>query len=520
MIFTSFKFLVFIAVVFVVYFAIPKKVRWVWLSASSIYFYLCAGIKYSVFLLFSTLSAYFFSLYIGKCDKTLNECTLPREEKKLLRKKLDKRKHTAIALTLLLNLGILGFLKYAGFILHNIEAVTRLFIPSFETVKLSFVLPLGISFYTFMTAGYCIDVYRGTTEPERNPLKLMLFLSYFPHIMQGPIDRYEDTAPTLFEGHSFDFTRLTEGLRRIIWGFFQKLVIADRLGMLVNEIFSNSASYSGWYLVIAVFFYAVQIYADFAGYMDIAIGVSRVLGVEIAENFNAPYFASSIPDFWRRWHMTLGSWFRDYLFYPVMRSRLLKSLSKSLKKKYSLAVAGTVSSCIALAVVWLTTGIWHGAAWNYIAWGGYYGILIISSTVFKPLYDKVKINRDRWFYKVYMTLKTFLLVLVGYIFFRADSMSHAFSIIGRVFTRFLPVHNAPGVTLGLDMPDMVVAICATAILLLADILKLCKKDVGSVVAKMPLPIRWLILYIGILSIVIFGIYGPGYDAASFIYFNF
>ena len=520
MIFTSFKFLIFIAVVFVGYFIIPKKARWCWLLTASLYFYLCASVKYSVFLIFSAASVYLLSLFVARCDRLLNECDLPRDEKKLYRKKLDSRKYIAIAITLVLNLGILGFLKYAGFVMENVTAVVRLFAPAFEFSGLSLVLPLGISFYTFTAVGYAIDVYRGTSEPEKNPLKLLLFLSFFPHIMQGPIDRFDDLAPTLFEGHAFDFDRAAKGLRRMLWGFFIKLVIADRLAMLVNQVFDNSESYSGLYLLAAVFFYAIQIYADFAGYMDVALGASEVMGIYPAENFDAPYFSASVPEFWRRWHMTLGSWFRDYLFYPVMRSALIKKLTKFLKKKYSLAVASTVATCIALSAVWFTTGLWHGAAWHYIAWGVYYGILIILSNVLKPTFDKIKINRDGKAYKIFMTLKTFAIVLLGYIFFRANNMTHAFTVIGRIFTKFPTVHNAANMTLGIDFKDLLVAVIAILVLVIVDIMKVKKIRPGDKVAALPLPIRWVLVYACILAVLVLGIYGPGYDAASFIYFQF
>ncbi|MBQ8605526.1 MAG: MBOAT family protein [Clostridia bacterium] len=520
MIFTSFEFIGFIAIVLLGYFCIPKKVRWIWLTGASVYFYLCASVKYSVFLLFSAASVYLFGLYIAKCDKALEQCELPKEEKKAFRKKNDKKKYFAIAVTLVVNLGILGFLKYADFAIESVSKIVRVFAPAFEVSSLSLVLPLGISFYTFMAAGYAIDVYRGISPAEKNPIKLLLFLSYFPHIMQGPIDRYENLAPQLFEGHAFDFDRVARGLRRMLWGFFQKLIIADRLAMLVNQVFDRSESYSGAYLLLAVFVYAIQIYADFAGYMDIALGASQVMGIYPEENFDSPYLSASVPEFWRRWHMSLGSWFRDYLFYPVMRSGAIKKLSKKLKKKYSAAIAGTVSTCIALAVVWFTTGLWHGAAWHYIAWGVYYGILIILSTITKPYTDKIKIDREKAWYKIFSIVKTFLLVLFGYILFRANNMTHAFIVISRIFTKFPVSNNAAGQALGLDRADLIVAAIAIIILIIVDIIRYRGKKPADFVTALPLPIRWTLVYIAIIAVLVFGIYGPGYDAASFIYFQF
>lgn len=527
MIFTSFRFLIFIPVVFLGYFVFPKRYRWVWLLLASVYFYLRASIIYASFLLLSIASTYLFGIYCNRlCAKreSFLAAEPDKEARKAYKKQLEQKRKRAVVLVILFNLAILGFLKYAGFVLDNISRVVRLFVPAFDLPGLNFVLPLGISFYTFMAVGYCIDVYREVCEGEKNPFKLTLFLSFFPHIMQGPIDRYDSLAPQLYEGHAFDYDRATQGLYRMLWGFFEKLVIADRLAILVNTIIDNSDSYSGLYLLIAMFCYAVQIYADFAGYMDIALGASKVLGICPAENFDTPYFASTIPEFWRRWHITLGSWFREYLFYPILRSSFCKQLTKRLKGKVSKSASGTITTCLALCVVWFSTGLWHGASWHYIAWGVYYGALIILSTVTKPLTERaaaaLKINRDAHPWKLYCVAKTFLLVLLGYVLFRANSMSHVASILLRIVTRFAPAFNAPDAGFGLDRHDLAVAAAGILVLLAADALKYRKIDTLTRFRQLPLPVRWLILYAAIASILLLGIYGPGYDSSTFIYFQF
>lgn len=527
MIFTSFKFLLFVTAVFLGYFAFPKKHRWIWLLITSIYFYLCASVTYAVFLLLSIASAYLFGIY---CNRLANrrEGFLSQEQDKEVRKaykkRLDRNRKQAAIAVIAFNFFILGFLKYAGFVLDNISRVVRLFIPAFSAPVLELFLPLGISFYTFMAVSYCVDVYREVSEGEKSPFKLMLFLSFFPHIMQGPIDRYDALAPQLYEGHAFDFDRMTQGLYRMIWGFFEKLVIADRLAILVNTVFDNSDSYSGAYLLIAVFCYAIQIYVDFAGYMDIALGASKVIGIHPAENFNAPYFAATIPEFWRRWHMTLGGWFRDYLFYPILRSSLCKKITKRLKGMVSKNTAGTITTCLALSVVWFTTGLWHGASWHYIAWGVYYGALIILSTVTKPMTERIstalKVNRDASIWKLYCVVKTFALVLLGYILFRANNTAHAVSIIIRIATKFMPSFNASGAVLGLDIFDMLIAAAGILVLFTVDMLKYHKVSITKLFRALPLVIRWAALYAVIAVILLFGIYGPGYDSSSFIYFQF
>lgn len=473
MIFTSLKFLTFAVLTLVGYFALPKKLRWIWLTALSVYFYLCVGLKYGVFLLVSLLSVWLCGLYV-------------------------KKGRWVLVLTLLVNLGLLAVLKYAAFAVTNLNRLPFVAIPVPE-----FVAPLGMSFYTFLSVSYIMDVYRELSEPQKNPLKLLLYLSFFPHITQGPIDRYETLAPQLFEGHSFDYARCAVGLRRALWGFFEKLVIADRLGLLVDPIFAAPGNYNGMEVLIAIFAYAIQIYADFAGYMDIACGLCEVLGIRLTENFDAPYFSASVPEFWRRWHMSLGSFFRDYLFYPVLRSGWMRKLKKKVGDRKK---ANKLATVIALAVVWTATGIWHGSAWHYIAWGMYYGGLIIGSEL---------IQFKRHLPKPLQVLRTFLLVLFGYVIFRSDNLARAWEILVQL-TRF----GDSGASLGLDMPDLIVACVATAILLVHDILRIRGKRPGELVAALPLPLRWVLVYVCVLSVVIFGVYGPEYNAASFIYFAF
>ena len=383
MVFTSFSFLVFFAAAMAVYFLAPQRWRWAVLLAVSLYFYLSASIRYAVFLLLSALSTYDCGRYLGSCAARQRDYlqthrgTLSPEEKKQYRAAVGRRKRRVLALTLVLNLGILGFLKYFNFLSDNVGSLIRLFVPEFSPVRLSLALPLGISFYTFQVVGYCLDVYREVTEPQRNFLKYLLFVSFFPQTMQGPIGRYDELAPQLYQGCGFSYRRVCFGLQRMLWGFFEKLVIADRLTMLVDTVFGGWQTYGARHLVVAVVCYAIQIYADFAGYMDIALGAGQVFGIELAENFQQPYFSRGIPEFWRRWHQTLGSWFKDYLFYPVLRAGWCKTLGARLKRRWGKDAAAKATTVLALGIVWFTTGLWHGASWHYIAWGLYYGVLII-----------------------------------------------------------------------------------------------------------------------------------------------
>lgn len=522
MVFTSLKFLIFITAVIFVYFIFPKKYRWVWLLISSYFFYLSASIKYAVFLVFSTVVTYAAALGMDALSEKAAIHSLPKEEKKEAKKRLEKRRKAVVAAAIVINFAVLFALKYYNFTVTNIASLMGAFGLEFSPVLSKLLLPVGISFYTFQVTGYIIDVYRGMHGAQRNFLKYALFVSYFPQIMQGPIGRYSELSKTLYDGHPFEYDRMRRGLLRMIFGFFEKLVIADRLAIAVDAVWPNFASYGRIELIVICVFYAIQIYADFAGYMDIALGASEIMGITLSENFKAPYFSASVPEFWRRWHITLGSWFRDYLFYPVMRSGFCTKLGKKLKAAFNQKTAGKVTTVIALLCVWFFTGMWHGASWHYIAWGVYYGVLIILSTLTAPMIDgfvqKHSINRDNPFYKAVQILKTFALVCIGYIFFRSDGMTQAFGIIGRIFGFSAPMLSPAA--LGLDMADIIAALAAVLLLIIVDICRARDIDVRRIIAEQALVTRWALYLLLLFSVIIFGIYGPGYASSSFIYFQF
>ena len=389
MIFTSLKFILFFTAVALLYFAFPLRFRWVWLLAASVLFYCAAGVRFAFYIVITAATVYGASMLISRFGSVRDgrlSLAADKVEKKKIKKECERKSRAVLIVCVVLNLGILAVLKYAGFAL---SVASRIF-PSLALSDSGFSLavPLGISFYTFTSVGYLTDVYRGTAQAQKNPLKLLLFVSFFPNVMQGPICRYGDLAPTLYAGARFDYLRVTKGLQRMLWGFFEKLVVADRLGIAVDRVFSDNSSFSGAELWVAVIIYAFQIYADFQGYMDIAIGAGEVFGVDVPENFRVPYLSSSIPEFWRRWHITLGSWFRDYLYYPVMRSRLFGAIRKKTGGRRGEKAADRLLTVFALFVVWALTGLWHGAGFTYIAWGLFHGVLIAGSTLAAPLFDK------------------------------------------------------------------------------------------------------------------------------------
>ena len=488
MAFTTLKFIRFLCVASAGYFLLPKRARWIWLLLASGYFYACAGLRYVGYLLCSAMLCWSYGTYTARLTRM-------REAGERTQQEAAEKTGRAAALVIVLHIGGLIFLRGPG-----------------------------LSFFAFMAIGYCVDVCRGSVTPERNPLRLALFLGFFPHLMQGPIDRWDSLAPRLFEGHTFDFERFRRGLYRILWGFFEKLVVADRLAILVNGIFDAPERWSGLYLAGGVVCYAFQIYADFAGYMDIALGAAELFGIRLAENFDTPYYAESILEYWRRWHITLGGWFRDYLYYPLLRSRVVRRFSKRLSTRFGRKRAGTICTCLALLVVWLSTGLWHGFSGHYAAWGLYYGVLLVLSAVTAPgverLVKKLRLERFPSFRKGLARGRTFGLVLIGYVFFRAESLGRAGEIFRRIIFCFPRGCNEGHLIELMGRKDLTAAFLGVAVIAFGDLLRSRGDPVGDYFDSLPAVVRWGFLYAAIAVVLLFGVYGPGYNAASFLYFQF
>ena len=294
-------------------------------------------------------------------------------------------------------------------------------------------MPLGISFYTFQSVAYIIDLYRNKFEADQNILKFALFVSFFPQIMQGPISRYDQLAGQLYEGHKFSYRNLSFGAQLILWGFMKKLIVADRVGIVVSEIFDNYTEYQGFYIVVGLLLYTIQIYADFSGGIDIARGVAQALGIDMAHNFQRPYFSDSISEFWRRWHITLGNWCRDYIFYPISLSKTFGKMGKNLRKVFGDRLGKLFPVLVAQLATFLTIGLWHGAEFKYIAYGLYNGIIVISGLVLEPYLVKLakllRINTETFSWKLFQILRTFFLIVLGRIFPRAESFSVAIEML-------------------------------------------------------------------------------------------
>ena len=530
MLFTSYEFVLFIVILFILYYIIPKKLQWMLLLLASYVFYSFAGLGYLAYILATTLTTYFTSRRIGLLQNTQleflkeNKEVLSREERKTYKARIKNKQKLWLVLCMVFNFGVLAVLKYSDFTILNINSVFDLLRVDKDIPLLGFVLPLGISFYTFQTMGYIIDVYRDKYPYEKNIFKLALFISFFPQLIQGPISRFDDLKETLFGKHSFDTRNISFGLQRILWGFFKKLVIADRLLIAVNTIIRGPEEYQGVYVLVGMFFYAIQLYADFTGGIDITIGVAEVLGIRIKENFERPYFSKSITEYWRRWHITLGTWFKEYMFFPISVSKPMLNLSKKCRKLFGDSIGKRVPVYIATIIVWFTTGIWHGAAWNFIVWGLLNCLVILVSQECNPLYHRFhkrfNVLHTFW-YRLFQVVRTFWLMSFLRTLDCYRNVGTTFRMYGTVFTKWNwnEIYNGGLLGLGLTMSDYIVLALSVLLILYVS---LASRSVGyrEQLATKPLTVRYLSYFVLIISILIFGAYGVGYDASQFIYSQF
>lgn len=489
MLFNSLEFLIFFPIVTLVYFLIPKKYRYLWLLGASYYFYSCWNAQYALLMATSTVITYLSGLFIDRA-------------------KTDTGRKVSVALSFVLNLAILFYFKYFYFTVDNINLVRQLLGLSALKPKFDVILPVGISFYTFQALSYTMDVYRKEITPEKNILRYALFVSFFPQLVAGPIERSKNLLTQLREEHRFDYMRARYGLLTMLWGFFLKLVIADRAAILVNTVYDKYTDFGGALLVLATVAFAVQIYCDFASYSIIAKGAARVMGFELMDNFRQPYFSTSIAEFWRRWHISLSSWFKDYLYIPLGGNR------KGIFRKY-----------LNLMIVFLVSGLWHGASWNFVIWGFLHGVYQIFGAVTlntrKFLCEMLNINRRTGQYKLFQQIITFGLVTFGWIFFRSEGITQAATIVKSIFTSFnvWEIWDITNVA-GLNISNILLLLVSVCVLIFVS-----KKEQNGVsvferVERMHIFARWAVYYVLIFSVLIFGIYGPGFEASQFIYFQF
>ena len=480
MVFNSGEFLIFFPIVLILYFwVVPKKYNWAMLLAASYYFYLSWNWKLIYLIVFTTLVSYFSAIVINRTEKA-------------------KVKKLFLVLTLVVCLGILFFYKYFNFLSTSVTSVVNLFGGHADPFTLNLILPVGISFYTFQTLSYVIDVYKGKVTPERHLGYYALYVSFFPQLVAGPIERPENLLPQLHEQHPLTAANAAGGLRKMMVGFFKKLVVADLLATYVVPVYNNVEEANGFTVLVATCLFAVQIYCDFSGYTDIAIGCSEIMGIRLMQNFNRPYSAKTIKEFWSRWHISLSTWFRDYIYIPLGGNRV-----------------STFRNCVNVMVVFLVSGLWHGAAWTFVIWGALHGVYqIIGKFTYKPrnaLLTKIGLSPEGKLVSAVRTFNTF-----AWIFFRANNFADLRVLIVKLFTdwRFsLSFFSDSLSAMGLSLVGILTCIISIIILSLLDRDGLnpnplrSRPDFRYTYVVWAIAIAWMILL-------------AGDGASSFIYFQF
>ena len=518
-----------------IYWLFPRKIRWVTLLIFSIGFYVWIDWRAIFFLIYSIVLNYLIALFISRNNNKqekylLEHPDLDKAEKKKYKLKQKRIRKALLIIGIVLNVTVLAVMKYIFFIFGNINGVLGWFHSTFtvgfnETITKSWFLPLGISFYTFQAISYIVDVYWNKYPAEKNFAKFAIFMSYFPKIMQGPIIRYGEMKDQFFEEKTFDYVTFTNGCKRMAYGFLKKMVVADTLAVFTTYAFSsaNIPTISGLETFLAVFFYFIQDYADFSGYMDISIGVSDMFHIKLPENFRRPYFAVAIDEYWRRWHITLGTWFKDYIYYPLSISKFSMFLGKKSKKAFG-SWGMKVPAIFGLILVWFLTGLWHGASWNYVLWGLYYGAIIIFSICMEPVfnlfYDKTHIKRDNVGILIFKHVRTIFLLAIGRILFMTTSLSDAWLVFTKMF-RF-DLYNLSNLNNQLGYISIIAAIVGFIPVLVIDIIqeRRPKTTFLEKFNKLNIVLKWLLCIVMVLFIVWFGYYGSGLPKFAFGYVQF
>lgn len=507
--FTSFYFLCFYASILLIYYLIPKKTQWIFLLFASAAFYLLTGngilILYPIAA--SAIAYIAIRVMMGTEDR--------------------KKRRRALFFAFMLLVGALVVLKYINFGIHTVNAIASLCGASENRISgLQFLAPLGISFYTFSILGYVIDVYNRIADPQKNFFKLTLYGMYFPAILSGPILRYREDGKQFFEPHPFDYRQVTFGLQRMVWGFFKILVISERMNLVVNTVYDNAAQYAGIYIWIATVCYAFQLYTNFSGSMDIVLGMSQTFGIRLPENFETPFLSKNISEYWRRWHITLGVWMKEYVFYPLLRTNAFTGLGKKLRKKFGKKRGKQFTTFLAMFVLWFTVGIWHGGDWKFVIGSGLlHWFYIVSGELLEPFFrkgmEKLHINPKSKWADAFRTLRTFFLVNIGFVFFRASSVEEAWKLLRSAVSvwNLEALFHGGLFTLGLDVIETVIALVSLLLLLTVSLLQQ-KGSVRERIEKKNVFVRFAIWYALLFYIILLGHYGPDYSAAEFIYQGF
>lgn len=525
---TSVYLVLFLPLSLLAYQITPQKKRWITLlTCNYLFFWLISG-KLVLYLIGTTLFVHYIGVWLTwtrvQCKQTVSGMT--KAESTEIRKKYKKREKIILAAGITGLLSILIYLKYYNFFVTNINHFLSVTGSDFSLKSETFLIPIGISFYTLQAIGYMTDVYWKKEEVYHHPGKIALFLSFFPQIMEGPISLYGQTAENLWSGNSLKSENLADGIIRIFWGLFKKIIIADRLYLLVQEIFGHSENYYGIMVVIGAIAYTVQLYMEFSGCMDIILGSGKMFGITLPENFRQPFFSKNAAEFWRRWHITLGVWFKTYVFYPVSVSAIVKKWNKFGRKHLNKYITKLGVSAMALFPVWLCNGLWHGARWSYIFYGMYYFVILLAGEAVAPVREgilkKFNLNEKALYWRVPQILKTWVIIFTGEMFFRANGLRAGLHMFGSIFHGF-ELHrlwDGSLLRLGLSVPDLGITVVGILVVTVYDILKEREMLNWSKLQQMKVPSRWLLYYVLIFAVILFGAYGTGYQQVDLIYAGF
>ncbi len=494
--YASLNFLILVIVLMCFYYVCPKKYRWIILLLGNIYFFMSLSGKLIIYSLIATIITYALTILLESSKKN---------KKKIL------------ILNIFLVLAFLLVLKYDNFFLSLLNPIINL--VGLKIPYKKFILPIGISYYTLEMIAYSVDVYRKKVKAETNFLKLFTFFTYFPKLIEGPISKYSEMKEKMFSSNCFDYEKFKNAWVLIGYGFIKKMIIADRLGIFVDKIFEQNII--GLPLILAVIFYTIQIYCDFSGCIDIVSGVSELFGINLPVNFKRPFFSTSIQEFWTRWHITLGAWLKEYIFYPISLSKLNMKLNMKVRKIKFKHLARFITIAFPLLFVWLVNGLWHGASIKYVTYGLYYYLLMMLGVLFKPILDfivkKLKINTEVWSYKLFKILRTILIVCIGMLLFRSDSLTQFTLLFKGLFSFTMPKKITE---FGLVYKDFRLVFFYILIIFGVELAGELKVNVREKLNEQNLIFRWLVYIFIIFSILIFGVYGYGFDAKSFIYGGF
>lgn len=488
MLFNSAQFIFFFPIVVIVFFYTRPKYRWILLLVASYYFYMSWNPKYLLLIVTSTLITYLSGLLMNKTNH-------------------QSKKTFYLVMSLILNLLILFGFKYLNFSIEFINSIMDIFDSQIRLQKYNYLLPVGISFYTFQALSYSLDVYKGRIKPERHFGIYALYVSFFPQLVAGPIERSEKLLPQFRYKINFDYVRVTDGLKLMLWGYYKKVVVAERLAIIVNNVYNDMTHSSSITLIIATVFFGIQIYCDFSAYSDIAIGAAKIMGFNLMDNFKRPYYSKTISEFWQRWHISLSTWFRDYLYIPLGGNRVSQF-------RYYLNIL----------ITFVVSGLWHGAKLTFVIWGGIHGLYIIISNLTKSarneLASKIGIAHDTYIHKVFRVLTVFILVNFAWIFFRANSLNDALFIIGGIFKNWdntLTLHSLKSSLkqLGISRFDFLISVVSIVILEAFHMIQR-HRSIRSMLKVKPIWFRWLIYYSLTIYILLFGVF----DTNQFIYFQF